>query len=56
MQRFHTEILYRDTARDLLRSCQEAPRRDLAKRPRKEILRRDLGRTLLVKILYRDIA
>ena len=47
-----TETLHRD----LLRSCQEAPYRDLAKRPLIEILYRDLARTPLMENLYRDIA
>ena len=40
----------------LLGCCQEAPCRDLAKRPLLEILHRDLARTPLMETLHMDIA
>jgi len=55
-----SEILYRDVGRDLFRSCQEVPDRDLAKRALLESLCRDLIRGLArrppIEILCRDIA
>ena len=55
-----TETLHRVEIlhRHLLRSCQDAPCRDLAKRPRPliELLYRDFVRTPLLETLYGDIA
>ena len=39
----------------MLRSCQEARYRDLAKRPLLELLYRDLAPKPLMEILYRDL-
>ena len=58
------ESLYRELAKRPHRACTEALHRDLwdlakrslaAKRPLGEILHRDLARTPLIKILYRNI-